>query len=93
MAQLFNLLYGKSKSNMRLIMTDVRHKCVNYMNARKNVSGWHEIVPAEADDTVWKQKSATRGGNRCVTVRRVGKNGQTVGDAGYISKHGFNSHT
>lgn len=94
MALLFTLMYGKSKKRMKPIMVDVLHKCENYRNARSHtVYGWHDIVPAEAGAVVWRQKSATVGGNRCVTVKRVGKNGQTTGEAGYIDKHGFNPHT
>jgi len=89
MATLFTLLYGKSKSNMRPIMTDVRHKCENYMKAREHsVGGWHKIVPAEQGSDVWRQKSATVGGNRYERVQRIGK-----GPSGYISKNGFNQHT
>ena len=70
-------------------MTDVRHKCENYRDARSHtVKGWHEIVPAEDGAVVWRQKSATVGGNRCETVARVGH-----GRAGWIGKHGFQEHT
>lgn len=80
---------------MHPIMTDERHKCENYMAAREasHVKGWHKIVPADAGAEVWRQKSATRGGNKPVSVRRVGRDGKTVGDAGYIGKNGWNSHT
>ena len=88
MAQLFTLLYGKSKKRMKPIMVDTRKKCENYRDARQNVSGWHDIVPAEAGATVWRQKSATVGGNRCEMVQRVGR-----GPSGYIGKNGFNPHT
>jgi hypothetical protein len=89
MAQLFTLMYGKSKKRMKPIMTDVRHKCENYMDARRHsTDGWHEIVPAANGAVVWKQKSATVGGNRCEMVGRVGH-----GPNGYISKHGFQQHT
>ena len=94
MAQLFTLLYGKSKKRMHPIMTDVLNKVENYKAQREKTKGskcsqgWHEIIPAEANATVWRQKSATVGGNRCETVLRIGK-----GAAGYIDKHGFNAHT
>lgn len=89
MANLFTLMHGKSKKRMKPIMTDQKHKCENYMDARKHTTvGWHEIVPAEKDAVVWRQKSATVGGNRCETVARVGK-----GCPGWIGKHGFNEHT
>ena len=90
MAQLFTLLYGKSKKRMKPIMVDSYHKCENYRDARgdRMGGGWHDIVPAEAGAVVWRRKSATVGGNRCERVLRVGK-----GPSGYISKHGFNPHT
>ena len=89
MAELFTLLYGKSKKRMHPIMVDVKHKCENYRDARiPTVKGWHAIIPAEAGAEVWRQKSATVGGNRCETVQRHGK-----GPSGYISKHGFQQHT
>jgi hypothetical protein len=93
--KLYTLFHGNSKKRMHPIMIDELHKCENYKKAREasSVKGWHEIKPASAEDTIWRQKSATRGGNRCVSVKRVGKNGQTVGDAGYIGKNGWNSHT
>jgi hypothetical protein len=89
MAQLYTLLYGKSKKRMKPIMVDTFKKCENYANARKHsVSGFHEILPAEIGATTWRQKSATVGGNRCELVQRVGR-----GPAGYIGKNGFNQHT
>ncbi len=86
--KLFTLLYGKAKSRMKPIMTDDRRKCENYMHARGNVKGHHQIVEAEADASVWRKKSATVGGNRCESVQRHGH-----GPSGYISKHGFQPHT
>ena len=89
MAQLYTLLYGKSKKRMHPIMTNVMHKCENYMEARKHsTTGWHEIIPAESGAIIWRQKSATVGGNRCESVARIGH-----GPSGYISKRGFNPHT
>lgn len=82
MAQLFTLMYGKSKKRMHPIMIDQKYKCENYMNARGNVIGWHTIVPAIPGSIVWRQKSATIGGNK-----------DDGGRSGYISKHGFNPHT
>ena len=85
MAKLFTLLFGKSKKRMYPIMTDVRHKCENYRDARQNVTGWHDIVPAAldaVDAVVWRQKSSTVGGNR-----------DDGGRSGYIGKNGFNPHT
>jgi len=89
MAQLYTLMYGKSKKRMKPITTDVLHKCQNYRDARLHTtSGWHTIVPAEVGATVWRQKSATVGGNRCERVMRVGH-----GLPGWIGKNGFNPHT
>lgn len=83
MSQLFTLMYGKSKKRMKPIMTDIRHKCENYRDARVHSTiGWHDIVPAEQGATVWRQKSATVGGNR-----------DDGGRSGYIGKNGFNPHT
>jgi hypothetical protein len=92
--KLFSLMYGKSKNKMRCIMTDKLSKCENYKTQREKSKGskcsmgWHEIVPAEAGAEIWRQKSATIGGNRCEMVQRVGH-----GLAGYIDRHGFNPHT
>ena len=89
MAKLFTLLYGKSKKRMHPIMVDVLHKVKNYQSAREHTTpGWHSIVPADEGAEVWKQKSATVGGNRCEMVGRVGH-----GPAGYIDKKGFHPHT
>lgn len=70
------------------IMTDLRHKCKNYRDARQNVAGWHDIVHAEPNASVWRRQSATRNGNSPTTVKRHGE-----GLAGYIDKHGFHPHT
>lgn len=87
--KLFTLFYGKSKKRMHPIMTDELHKCENYMKAREHsTSGWHKIEPAVAGEEIWRQKSATVGGNRCERVQRVGR-----GPSGYIGKNGFNQHT
>lgn len=64
MAQLFTLMYGKSKKRMKPIMIDKLSKCHNYRDARSCMAGWHDIVPAEIGAVVWRQKSATVGGNR-----------------------------
>jgi hypothetical protein len=95
MAQLHQLLFGKSKKRMHVIMIDERHKCENYMNARtanngaKGCGGWHKIELAPPNSNPWRQKSATRNGNKPnYGTRRHGE-----GLAGYISKNGFNAHT
>lgn len=88
--QLFVLMFGKSKKKMKPIMVDSRDKCENYKKARNNVQGWHEIIPADKNAEVWRQKSSTIGGNKCVITKTTGKN---RGPHGYISKHGFNPHT
>lgn len=82
MAQLHILLFGKSKKRMHPIMVDEKRKCENYRDARQNVTGWHDIVPAPKDAQVWRQKSSTIGGNR-----------DDGGRSGYIGKNGFNPHT
>ena len=89
--KLYTLLFGRSKKRMKPIMVDEKHKCENYEKARQNVEGWHKIVEAEAGATIWRQKSATIGGNKCTNVARVGKAG--CGLSGYIGKNGFNAHT
>ena len=94
MAQLYTLLFGRSKKRMKPIMTDVLHKCENYKTQREKTRGsdcshgWHSIIPAEAGAVLWRQKSATVGGNRCEMVNRVGH-----GRAGWIGKAGFQEHT
>jgi len=89
--KLYTLLFGKSKKKMRPIMTDEKYKCENYEKARQNVEGWHKIVEALPGEEIWRQKSATIGGNKCTHVARVGKAGG--GFSGYIGKNGFNAHT
>jgi hypothetical protein len=89
MSQLCQLLYGKSKKRMSVIMVDEKHKCENYQRAREcSTNGWHKIELASPGSTVWRQKSATIGGNKPTTVKRHGE-----GLAGYIGKNGFNPHT
>ncbi len=91
--QLFTLYYGKNKKRMSPIMVDSHHKCVNYMKAREHTTnGFHEIRPAEKGAEVWRQKSATHGGNKCNVVPRINRHG-TTGLPGYIDKNGFNAHT
>lgn len=87
--KLHTLYFGTSKKRMRPIMTDSYKKCENYMVARENVIGFHKIEEEnDVNATVWRQKSATVGGNRCERTQIVGK-----GPAGYISKRGFQQHT
>lgn len=76
-------------------MVDSLEKCENYRDARgaRMGGGWHKIEPAQPGATVWRQKSATRGGNSPVRVMRVDKKGNTFGATGYIDKNGFNQHT
>jgi hypothetical protein len=86
--KLFKLMFGKSKHKLKCIMIDKLCKCENYRDARiPSVIGWHDIVPADKDAVVWRQKSATIGGNKCEMTRVGGKQN------GYISKNGFNPHT
>jgi hypothetical protein len=86
--KLHTLMFGRSKAKMKPIMTDSLHKVTNYRNARRQLQGHHSIVDAHPGATVWRQQSATIGGNRPTDVPRVGR-----GHAGYISKTGFNAHT
>lgn len=81
MAELFTLLFGKSKKNMRPIMIDKWEKCEKYMLARQNVIGFHRIVAAPEGSNCWKQKTSTVVGNK------------NDGRSGYISKNGFQPHT
>lgn len=89
--KLYKLLYGKSKKKMKPIMVDSLKKCENYRDARQNVTGWHDIVDADPGDEVWRQKSATIGGNKC-EVPVINRHGKTRHN-GYISKEGFQWHT
>ena len=90
MAQLYQLLYGKSKKRMHVIMIDDKHKCENYLSARgeRMGGGWHKIALAPPNSNPWRQRSCTIGGNKPTTVMRHGE-----GLAGYIDKHGFHPHT
>lgn len=96
--QLHQLLFGKSKKKMRVIMIDSEKACQNYMNARsgnhgaKCGAGWHKIEVAPPGSTVWRQKSATVGGNKPTSVITTKQKGHK-GPAGYIDKSGFNAHT
>lgn len=92
--QLYQLLYGKSKSRMKVIMVDEKKKCENYMKAREPMcKGWHKIEIAPPNSDVWKQKSATIGGNgnNCGPIR-INRHGKPQ-ISGYIGKNGFNPHT
>lgn len=90
MAELFVLLYGKSKKRAHPIMVDTFDKCDKYRMSRENsgVVGWHAIKHAEPGDKTWRQKSATRGGNKCESVAMVNRP-----TPGYVDKHGFHPHT
>lgn len=92
--QLYQLLYGKSKAKMRVIMVDEKKKCENYMKSRKSsCPGWHRIELAPPNSDVWRQKSATIGGNgnNCGPIR-INRHGKPQIE-GYIGKNGFNAHT
>ena len=90
MAQLYQLLYGKSKKRMHVIMIDDKHKCENYLSARgeRMSGGWHKIELAPPNSNPWRQRSCTIGGNKPTTVMR---HGECL--AGYVDKHGFHPHT
>lgn len=92
--QLYTLFFGKSKKRMKPIMCDTKAKCENYKKSREpNVTGWHEIKPAEPNSKPWRQKSSTIGGNKASTgPTRINRHG-VAQVAGYISKTGFNPHT
>jgi len=87
--KLFVLSFGRTKAGKKSpIMIDSLAKCENYKKAReaskgKAGNGFHEIAEAPAGSKVWRQKSATVGGNKC----------QSHKNNGYISKDGFNPHT
>lgn len=89
MSQLYTLFYGKSKKRMYPIMIDTLTKCENYRDAREHtVRGWHDIRVADSEATTWRQKTATRGGNKCESVARVNRP-----TPGWIGKNGFRPHT
>jgi len=92
--QLYTLYFGKSKKKMKPIMTDVKHKCENYKDAREHtVTGWHDIRLAEPNSVVWRQKSTTIGGNKDNSgPARINRKGVAQIN-GYIGKSGFNPHT
>jgi len=71
-------------------MIDSKEKCENYRDARgaRMGGGWHSIELAPPDSKQWKQKTATIGGNRCETVKVIGKP-----TPGYVDKLGFHPHT
>jgi len=63
MSKLFKLTYSKSKSGKKTtIMIDTLCKCENYKKARSvQVKGFHEIVPANKEDSTYKKKSPKSG--------------------------------
>lgn len=81
--KLHTLLFGRTKNKKKPIMIDSFEKCERYMEARNNVSGFHEIIESPVGSKTWKQKTTTIGGNKC----------QSHKNNGYISKTGFNPHT
>jgi hypothetical protein len=97
---LYNLLFGKKKTKLSIIMTDEKNKVENYKKAREKsgVIGWHQIEPADPKADVWRQKriSDIGGGNRgnknnCGPLR-INRHGKAE-ISGYITKHGFQSNT
>jgi hypothetical protein len=91
--ELYSLFHGKSKKKIKtLLMTDSYKKCENYMKARQNVKGFHEIRLAEKGATTYRRKSCTVGGNKPTGVPHINRHGTTVRN-GYISKDGFQPHT
>lgn len=85
--KLHTLFYGKNKKKLKPIMVDSLHKCELYKKARENnVRGFHVIRPG--GDRVWRQKTATIGGNKPIGVPVIGK-----GVSVYVNRNGFNPHT
>jgi len=77
MAQLFTLMFGKSKKRMKPIMIDVLHKVENYRDQRERCKGskashgWHAIVPAENDAVVWRKNNSCQWTNYDFSGPRV----------------------
>lgn len=91
--ELYTLFYGTSKKRMHPIMTDSLKKCQNYLDARKHsTKGFHDIKIADKNSDVWRQKSATIGGNKDGGVPTINRHGKTKQN-GWIGKNGFNQHT
>ena len=45
MADLYSVYFGRSKKKINnLLMTDTKKKCENYVEARKNVEGFHTFL-------------------------------------------------
>ncbi len=96
---LFILKIGKAKDKMEDVMIDkmssinvyLKSRCADFKKGKCN-GGWFNISPAPKNSVAWRRKSATIGGNKCHSVPRIGKNGQTR-IPGYIDKNGFNPHT
>ena len=97
---LHNLLYGKKKKKMSVIMTDTLPKVLNYKAAREKsgVVGWHSIEAADPKADVWRQKriSDIGGGNRGNKTNsgplRINRKGKAE-VSGYITKGGFQPNT
>ena len=54
--------------------------------------GWFKIELAPKGATKWRRKSSTIGGNRPTWVPKIGRDGKDK-VAGWVGKHGFQSHT
>ena len=92
---LYQLLFGKSKKKMKVLMVDSKEKCEALKKAReatkgsKAAAGWHAIELAPEGSKKKAHKSATvkgSGDKHNSGPIRVGKRG---GQSGYISKSGF----
>ena len=62
MAQLFALLHGRKKDNLKPIMIDTKNKCQNYMEGRikSGVLGFHKIELAPNDAKTWKKNTTNQ---------------------------------
>lgn len=63
MADLYSVYFGRSKKKINnLLMTDTKKKCENYVEARKNVEGFHDIRPAEEGAKTKPKKNKWKSG-------------------------------
>lgn len=66
MSKLYTLMFGKSKKNMKPIMTDCLNRVERYKAQReatkgsKAAAGWHEIVDAPNDAVPWRKNQSSQ---------------------------------
>ncbi len=98
---LYQLLFGKSKKKMNVLMIDTKERCEALKKAReatkgsKAAAGWHkiELAPADSKPKAHKSCSVKGSGNKHNTGPAViGKNGNPRW-SGYVSKRGFQVNT